>query len=277
MSEDKGNGNGGVTPVKAYTNQGFLHSKDARILRVLAEYLEPKSRFDRYSIDDMVVFMGSARTLSAEDAADALAKAKREGQGVARAELQMKMASYYEDARELARRLTEWSKNLDAQERRFVVCTGGGPGIMEAANRGASEARGVNVGLTISLPEEEAGNSYITRELDVHFHYFFMRKFWFVYLAKAVILFPGGFGTMDELFEILTLLQTGKIRKHLPVILYGSEFWDRVVKLEALVEFGTISPEDLDLLYRCDSVDDAYEYIVRELTEHAMDNPGALI
>lgn len=265
----------GVTPVKSYTNQGFLHSKDARILRILAEYLEPKSRFDRYSIDDMIVFMGSARTPSAEAAAAALAKAEESGRDVAQARMQVQMARYYEAARELARRLTDWSKGLEDPDRRFVVCTGGGPGIMEAANRGASEARGVNVGLTISLPEEEAGNHYITRELDIHFHYFFMRKFWFVYLAKAVVLFPGGFGTLDELFEILTLLQTRKIRKHLPIILYGSDFWDNVVNLDALVEFGTISPEDLKLLHRTDSVDDAYDYIVRELTQYSMDIPGA--
>jgi len=241
----------GVTPVKAYTNQGFLHSKDARILRILAEYLEPQSRFDRYSIDDMIVFMGSARTLSAESAAEALAEAERSGEGVEKARMQVRMAAYYEDARGLARRLTDWSKGLEDPDRRFVVCTGGGPGIMEAANRGASEARGINIGLTISLPEEEAGNAYITRELDIHFHYFFMRKYWFVYLAKAVVLFPGGFGTMDELFEILTLIQTGKLRKRLPIILYGSEFWDKVINLDALVEFGTISADDLNLLYRC--------------------------
>ena len=275
MSENENEGKRGVTPVKAYTNQGFLHSKDARILRILAEYLEPKSRFDRYSIDDMVVFMGSARTLSAEDAAAALAEAEKVGQGVENARMQVKMAAYYEDARALARRLTDWSKGLEDPDRRFVVCTGGGPGIMEAANRGASDARGINVGLTISLPQEEAGNPYITRELDIHFHYFFMRKFWFVYLAKAVVLFPGGFGTMDELFEILTLLQTGKLRKRLPIILYGSEFWDKVVNLDALVEFGTISADDLKLLHRSDSVDDAYDYIVQELTQHAMDIPGA--
>jgi uncharacterized protein (TIGR00730 family) len=264
----------GVVPVKAYTNQGFLHSKDARILRILAEYLEPQSRFDRYAIDDMIVFMGSARTLSAEDAAARLAEAERNGAGVEQARVQAKMAAYYEDARELARRLTEWSKKLEDKDRRFVICTGGGPGIMEAANRGASEARGVNVGLTISLPQEEAGNSYITRELDIHFHYFFMRKFWFVYLAKAVVLFPGGFGTMDELFEILTLLQTRKIRKRLPIILYGSDFWEKVINFDALVEFGTISADDLKLLHRSDSVEDAYEHIVRELTRYAMDIPG---
>jgi len=264
----------GVEPVKAYTNQGFLQSKDARILRILAEYLEPKSRFDRYSVDDLIVFMGSARTLSAEKAAARLAEAERTGVDVEQARTQVKMAGYYEAARELARRLTEWSKSLDDPDRRFVVCTGGGPGIMEAANRGASEARGVNVGLTISLPQEEWGNAYITRELDIHFHYFFMRKFWFVYLAKAVVLFPGGFGTLDELFEILTLLQTRKIRKHLPVVLYGTEFWDRGMDVELMVEVGTISADDLKLVHRTDSIEDAYEHIVRELSRYAMNIPG---
>lgn len=265
----------GVAPVRAYTNQSFLHSRDARILRILAEYLEPKSRFDRYAIDDTIVFMGSARMLAADDAAARLAEAERTGDGVDAARSQVKMARYYEAARELAHRLTDWSKNLDDKDRRFVVCTGGGPGIMEAANRGASEARGVNVGLTISLPQEQAGNPYITRELDIHFHYFFMRKFWFAYLAKAVVMFPGGFGTLDELFEILTLLQTTKIRKRMPVVLFGTEFWEKVVNFEALVDFGTISAADLNIFHRSDSVDDAYDYIVRELSEHALSNPGA--
>jgi uncharacterized protein (TIGR00730 family) len=273
VAENKEKPNAG--PIRAYTNQAFLHSKNARILRILAEYLEPKSRFDRYVIDDTIVFMGSARTLPADVAEAGLAEAERTGAGIEAARMQVKMAQYYEAARQLAYRLTEWSKSLDDKDRRFVVCTGGGPGIMEAANRGASEARGVNVGLTISLQQEQASNPYITRELDIHFHYFFMRKFWFAYLAKAVVMFPGGFGTFDELFEILTLLQTRKIRKHLPVVLYGSEFWDKTFNFEALVEFGTISPEDLNIFHRSDSVDDAYEYIVRELSEHAMNAPGA--
>lgn len=265
----------GAEPVRAYSNQSFLHSRDARILRILAEYLEPKSRFDRYMIDDTIVFMGSARTLSADSAAARLAEAERTGVGIDVARSQVKMSRYYEAARDLAHRLTEWSKNLDDKDRRFVVCTGGGPGIMEAANRGASEARGVNVGLTISLEQEQSGNPYITRELDIHFHYFFMRKFWFAYLAKAVVMFPGGFGTMDELFEILTLLQTRKIRKHMPVVLYGSEFWEKAINFDALVEFGTISPADVNIFHRSDTVEDAYRYIVRELTEHALAIPGA--
>ena len=266
-----------AAPLRAYTNQDFLHSKDARILRILAEYLEPKSRFDYHMVDDTIVFMGSARTLPADVAEAALREAEKTGENLDKARMQLKMSAYYEAARDLAHRLTLWSKSLDDKDRRFVVCTGGGPGIMEAANRGASEAKGVNVGLTISLPEEQSGNPYITRELDVHFHYFFMRKFWFAYHAKAVVMFPGGFGTLDELFEILTLLQTKKIRKHLPVVLYGTEFWDTAVNFDALVEFGNISPEDLEIFYRTDSVDDAYEYIVRELSTYALNIPGTLL
>jgi uncharacterized protein (TIGR00730 family) len=187
------------------------------------------------------------------------------------------MARYYEDARELARRLTDWSKQLADEERRFVVCTGGGPGIMEAANRGASEAKGVNVGLTISIPVEEFDNRYVTRELSFHFHYFFMRKFWFAYLAKALIVFPGGFGTLDELFEILTLRQTRKMRKHLTVVLFGNEYWEEVIDFDALVRHGTIDPGDLKIFHRTDSVDEAYEIVTRELTEYALAQPGATL
>ena len=235
---------------KAYHNQRFLESKDARALRILSEYLEPLSRFQRHQVEDTIVFMGSARLKSREAA---------------------------EAARELSHRLTEWSKKLGDAARRFVVCTGGGPGIMEAANRGASEAKGLNVGLTISIPNEEFDNAFVSRELHVHFHYFFMRKFWFVYLAKAVVLFPGGFGTLDELFEILTLVQTRKMRKHMPIVLFGAKFWDQVVNFDALVRYGTISPEDIHLFRRTDSVDEAYELITRGLTEHALGSPGPVL
>ena len=209
-------------------------------LRLLAEYLEPRSRFDHYKIDDTIVFMGSARLPSREQAETELHAAERGEGNLDRARERLAMSRYYEDARELARRLTEWSKQLEDEERRFVVCTGGGPGIMEAANRGASEAKGLNVGLTISIPLEEFDNRYVTRELSFHFHYFFMRKFWFAYLAKALLVFPGGFGTLDELFEILTLRQTRKMKKHLPIVLFGTTYWDEVVDFEALVRHGTI-------------------------------------
>ncbi len=201
--------------VKAYLKESFLTSSGARPLRILSEYLEPKSRFDHYRIEDTIVFMGSARLVSRDEAEAEVRAAGDDSAGLERASERLAMARYYEDARELARRLTEWSRELKDEGRRFVVCTGGGPGIMEAANRGASEAKGQSVGLTISIPAEEFDNRYVTRELSFHFHYFFMRKFWFAYLAKALIVFPGGFGTLDELFEILTLRQTRKMKKHL--------------------------------------------------------------
>ncbi|HEY6242291.1 MAG TPA: TIGR00730 family Rossman fold protein [Burkholderiales bacterium] len=261
---------------KAYQNSGFLESRDGRALRILSEYLEPKSRFDHHKIDDTIVFMGSARVKSHEDAEAMLHKAKS-AKDRERAQTALGMSVYYEAARELATRLTKWSKDLDREERRFVVCTGGGPGIMEAANRGAAEAHGMNVGLTISIPVEEFDNKYVTRELAFHFHYFFMRKFWFAYLAKAVIVFPGGFGTLDELFELLTLVQTRKMKKPMPIVLFGTEYWREVIDFDALARHGTINPEDIELMHRTDSVDDAYEWIVKQLAEKALGQPGATL
>jgi uncharacterized protein (TIGR00730 family) len=261
---------------KAYQDPGFLNSKDARALRILSEYLEPKSRFDHHKVDDTIVFMGSARIKSREAAEEMLRKAKSE-KDRERAQMALRMSAYYEAARELASRLTKWSKELDHVERRFVVCTGGGPGIMEAANRGAAEARGLNVGLTISIPVEEFDNPYVTRELSFHFHYFFMRKFWFAYLAKAVIVFPGGYGTLDELFELLTLVQTRKMSKPLPIVLFGTEYWREIIDFDALARHGTIDAKDIDLMHRTDSVDDAYGWIVRQLAEKALGQPGATL
>jgi uncharacterized protein (TIGR00730 family) len=187
------------------------------------------------------------------------------------------MSAYYEAARSLAYRLTLWSKSLDSVERRFVVCTGGGPGIMEAANRGASEAQGINVGLTISLPNEQFDNTFITRGLSLHFHYFFMRKFWFYYLAKAVIVCPGGFGTLDELFELLTLVQTRKMTKPMPIVLFGTEYWREVINFDALVKHGMINAEDVSLVHRTDSVNDAYDHLVKHLTREALATPGPML
>jgi uncharacterized protein (TIGR00730 family) len=273
--------------VKAYLKESFLNAADARPLRILAEYLEPRSRLGRHRIEDTIVFMGSARVISREQAQSELRAAEdaqgelrtaEGGQGdVERARMRLAMSRYYEDARELAKRLTEWSKQLADDDRRFVVCTGGGPGIMEAANRGASEAKGMNVGLTISIPVEEFDNRYVTRELSFHFHYFFMRKFWFVYLAKALIVFPGGFGTLDELFEVLTLRQTHKMRKHLSVVLFGSQYWDEVMDFDALVRHGTIDAADVDLFHRTDSVDEAFDIVTRDLTRYAMAERGATL
>ena len=263
--------------VKAYGTESFLNSREARALRILAEYLEPNSRFAHYRVEDTIVFMGSARWLSREQAEQELKAAEAAGGDVTRARKRLDMSEYYEAARTLARRFTEWSKQLNDDKRRFVVCTGGGPGVMEAANRGASEAKGKNVGLTISIPVEEFDNPYVTRELSFHFHYFFMRKFWFAYLAKAVIVFPGGFGTLDELFEILTLLQTHKIRKHLPVVLFGTKYWRDVINVEALVDYGAINPEDVKLFYQTDSIDEAYDYIVGHLSKYSLQEPGATL
>ena len=260
---------------KAYLNDSFLRSSDARALRILAEYLEPESRLAHYQVEDTIVFMGSARLIAQEQAQAELASAEAGAGDVAVARQRLEMSRYYEAARELAQRLTEWSKSLSGSARRYVVCTGGGPGIMEAANRGASEARGINVGLSISLPFEASGNPHITRELGFQFHYFFMRKFWFAYLAKAVIFFPGGFGTFDELFELLTLVQTRKVRKHMPLVLFGTHFWDKVVSFEALAEFGCIDRKDLALVHRTDSVDDAFNHIVGELSQYAEAERGA--
>src|SRR6266850_3130709 len=261
-------------PTKAYHDTGFLNSKDARALRILAEYLEPKSRFDHHRVDDTVVFMGSARIKSREEAEELVRQAESGGGDLESARMALKMSAYYEAARELAARLTRWSKALGDAGRRFVVCTGGGPGIMEAANRGASEAHGMNVGLTISIPQPEFDNPYVTRGLSFHFHYFFMRKFWFAYLAKAVLVFPGGYGTMDELFELLTLVQTRKMRKPLPIVLFGTEYWKQIVDFDALAHHGVIDPQDIELMYRTDSIDEAYEWIVLRLTEHALGQPG---
>jgi uncharacterized protein (TIGR00730 family) len=234
--------------VKAYRDPKFINSKEARALRILAEYLEPKSRLDAAGISDTIVFFGSAR---------------------------LKQDSpHCKAAHDLAFRLTKWSNSLGENARRFVLCSGGGPGIMEAANRGASEAGGTSIGMSIALPHEEAPNRYITRELAFHFHYFFMRKFWLIYTAKAVIVFPGGFGTFDELFEVLTLVQTKKMTKPMPIVLFGKAYWDEVVNFDALARHGTISPEDVNLVYRTDSVDEAYEWLVPLLAKYALDNPG---
>ena len=256
--------------VKAYRNEAFLGSRDARVLRIMSEYLEPETRFRELRIKDTIVMFGSARIPSRETAESELSEVRAKGGDLVRAERRLKMSRYYEDTRELARRLTEWSKGLEGTDRRFVVCSGGGPGIMEAANRGASEARGENIGLNISLPFEQNDNPYITRRLSFEFHYFFMRKFWFSYLAKAFVIMPGGFGTLDEFFEIVTLVQTLKIKKKVAIVLYGTEYWDRVLHLDPMVEYGTISPGDPDLFHRSDSVEDSYAYITSYLEQNAL-------
>ena len=234
----------------AYLDEEFLESAEARPIRILAEYLEPLRRFKEQKIQDTVVFFGSARVDSRERAERALATLGRAACSDADEQYQAELpktrkavewARYYEDARELARLLTAWSLTLPSENHRFVVTSGGGPGIMEAANRGAHEAGGKTIGLNIRLPFEQGANPYITDGLHFEFHYFFMRKFWFAYLAKALVVFPGGFGTCDELFEILTLVQTDKLSKKIDVILYGSEYWDQVLDFEPMAEWGAIA------------------------------------
>ncbi len=261
-------------PEKAYKDQDFMRGQGARPLRMLSEYLEPKARFERYRVDDTIVFYGSARIPARETAEAELDKARGGAGDLARAERRLELSAYYEAARELARRLTDWSKGLDDADRRFVVCTGGGPGIMEAANRGASEAKGINIGLGISLDFDEPPNPYVTRELAFTFHYFFMRKFWFAYLAKAIVVMPGGFGTLDELFELLTLIQTRKIRNHMPIVLFGSRYWAEIIIFEALARHGMIDPEYLNLFFRTDSIDEAFDFITEQLRSYSLASPG---
>lgn len=260
----------------AYQNEPFLNSPDGRILRMLAEYQEPLARFRREQIQDTVVFFGSARFQGSKAAAEALTALTENRssstpeleQELKRAHAGVDMARYYEDARKLAHMLTKWSIQIPARRHRFVVTTGGGPGIMEAANLGAYEAGGKSIGLNIQLPFEQYPNQYITPALNFQFHYFFMRKFWFAYLAKGLVIFPGGFGTMDELFEILTLAQTDKLAKKILVIIYGSEYWNRVINFQAFVDAGTVSPQDLDLIKVVDNPEEAFEFLRDGLTKY---------
>jgi uncharacterized protein (TIGR00730 family) len=258
----------------AYENEPFLNSPDGRILRILSEYSEPFARFRREQIQDTVVFFGSARFQSMDDAKSNLAtiragdaKADDYATNLKRAQAAVDMARYYEDARQLAHMLTEWSVQIPARRRRFVVTTGGGPGIMEAANRGAKEAGGKTVGLNINLPFEQYPNPYITPSLNFEFHYFFMRKFWFAYLAKALVIFPGGFGTFDELFEILTLAQTEKLAKKILVVIYGSEYWNKLINFQAMIDAGTIAAKDLELFKMVDSPEEGFEFLRDGLTQ----------
>lgn len=274
----------------AYENPAFLNSADGRLIRILSEYAEPLARFRRERIQDTVVFFGSARfraldeanrelellentgSVSAAPSEEQPARAPEVEQGTAtelkirRAEAAVEMASYYEDARKLAHMLTEWSMAIPSRRHRFVVTSGGGPGIMEAANRGAFEAGGKTIGLNIRLPFEQAPNPYITPSLNFEFHYFFMRKYWFAYMSKALVVFPGGFGTLDEMFELLTLSQTRKLAKKMTVLIYGSSYWNQVFNLDVLVDKGAISPKDRELFEFADTPEEAFEKLKEGLT-----------
>lgn len=267
-----------VKLLKSYKNSDFLNSPEARQIRILCELTAPKASFERNEIENTIVFFGSARSVSREDADRELAELKKEFEGetlstdqkaqLKKSKINVKLAKYYEDARELANKLTTWSMELPRAKDRFYVCSGGGPGMMEASNRGAKEAGGESIGFNISLPFEQDANDYQTKELSHEFHYFFIRKFWFAYLAKSLVVFPGGFGTMDEFFEIMTLIQTQKIEKQMPIILYGAEFWNGFINFDNLVEWGVISESDLNLFKIVDDTEEAFQYLKTELSKY---------
>jgi uncharacterized protein (TIGR00730 family) len=263
----------------AYRDALFMESIAGRPVRILSEYIDPLVRIRHEKIGDTIVMFGSARILPRQRA---LAKLKRlrgmRGKKTARRRDALRqdrgaleMSRYYEEARELSRRLTKWSMTLEDPSRRFVICSGGGPGIMEAANRGALEAGGKSIGLSIELPHEQWPNSYISPELSFQFHYFFMRKLWFAQLAKALIVFPGGFGTMDELWEMLTLMQTGKLDRRNLILIYGRRYWDRVLNWREMLRSGTITRREFNVLQFADTVDEAFERICRGLEEFRTD------
>jgi hypothetical protein len=276
----------------AYENPTFLNGADGRLIRIVAEYCEPLARFRKEQIQDTVVFFGSARFRGREEADHELELLDNTGSSQAapseeqpasipqivegtatslqrkRAVAAVEMARYYEDARRLAQLLTHWAKGIPSRRRRFVVTSGGGPGIMEAANRGAHEAGGKTIGLNIRLPFEQSPNPYITPSLNFEFHYFFMRKLWFAYMSKALVVFPGGFGTLDEMFEILTLMQTQKLAKKITVVIYGSDYWKKVFNLDTLVDTGAISPKDIELFQFADTPEQAFEMLRKGLTEN---------
>ncbi|MGD0542904.1 MAG: TIGR00730 family Rossman fold protein [Candidatus Acidiferrales bacterium] len=261
----------------AYDDPRFMDSLAARPLRIMAEYIDPLDRLRRANVSDTIVMFGSARIQARDRALVHLKQVQRNARGrrtpewrqkVSAARSLLSMSRYYEEARELSRRLTQWSMTLGDKPRRFVICSGGGPGIMEAANRGAYEAGGPSIGLSIQLPHEQESNRYITPELNFLFHYFFMRKLWFAQMAKALIIFPGGFGTMDELGEMLTLLQTNKLSSHHLILIYGRKYWDKVINWRHMVRTGTINEREFKLLQFADNVDEAFDHIRKDLEAH---------
>jgi uncharacterized protein (TIGR00730 family) len=271
-------------PLAPHKDPAFLESTAARPIRILAEYLQPLVQLKKEGIADTIVMFGSARIESRESALARLGKLKNKA-ALARVKAEreehrdtlrdarsaLEMSRYYEQARELSRRITEWTMTLGTRPRRFVICSGGGPGIMEAANRGATEAGGKSIGLSIELPHEQFANAYISPELSLNFHYFFMRKLWFAQIAKALVVFPGGFGTMDELWEMMTLLQTGKLPEHNLIIIYGRKYWDEVLNFRAMVRWGMINESEYEMLQFADTVDEAFERIRTGLERYHME------
>jgi hypothetical protein len=261
----------------AYQDRVFMESTAARPLRILAEYIDPINRLRRAGVGDTIVMFGSARIRPRDRALANLKKVQAAAHGRRTPEWNTKigaaksivgMSRYYEEARELSRRITAWAMTLGAQPRRFVICSGGGPGIMEAANRGAAEAGGSSIGLSIQLPHEQRPNPYISPDLNFCFHYFFMRKLWFAQMAKALIVFPGGFGTMDELWEMLTLMQTAKLSSRHLILIYGRKYWNRVVNWRHMVRTGTVSDKEFKMLQFTDTVDDAFDHVRGEMEKY---------
>jgi len=263
-------------PAKAYRNAEFLNSPAARGIRVLCEFEEPKRRFAAERVKDTIVLFGSARLRHPGEAEARLQEVQgriedpehptpEEAEALRVARVGVRLAPYYLRAMELAERLTAWALKVSPSDHRFTICSGGGPGIMEAANRGAFQAGGKSIGLGISLPHEQGVNDYVTENLKFEFHYFFVRKYWFVSMARALVAFPGGFGTLDELFETLTLAQTGKVKGRPPIVLFGREYWNELLHLDTLVEWGMIDPKDKELVTFADTVDEAYDQIVARI------------
>ncbi|MGH9378891.1 MAG: TIGR00730 family Rossman fold protein [Terriglobia bacterium] len=270
-------------PELAYKNQQFLTSADARTIRILSEYLEPQIQLRKAGVQNTVVFFGSARIHPRDIALEKLRALESQSTGpgdtpnaedLRAAKMAVEMSRYYEEARRLAFLITQWSKHLNRGSGFLVVCSGGGPGIMEAANRGAFEAGGKSIGLNIMLPAEQSPNPYISPELCFLFHYFFMRKLWFAQPAKALVVFPGGFGTMDELWEFLTLVQTGKMKPHAAIMLYGSDYWRRAINLEWLRETGTVSGDDLSLVQYVDTPEEAFSILKQRLSRDHILRPA---
>jgi uncharacterized protein (TIGR00730 family) len=271
-------------PKPPHEDPEFLQSTPARPVRILTEYLQPMMQLKKENIGDTIVMFGSARIESRETALERLRRLKKtklgklRGGGAAEHRMALKsaksaleMSRYYEEARQLSHKITAWASSLGAKPRRFVICSGGGPGIMEAANRGAYEAGGKSIGLSIELPHEQFSNAYISPELSLNFHYFFMRKLWFAQIAKALIVFPGGFGTMDELWEMMTLLQTGKLSKNNMILIFGRRYWEQVLNFRAMVRWGMINPEEYKLIQFADTVDEAFEKIRRGMEKYHME------
>ncbi|MEJ2543144.1 MAG: LOG family protein [Calditrichaceae bacterium] len=269
-------------PIKAYKNLDFLNSSKARPIRILSEFSEPYHRFKDFNIESTIVFFGSARIKSKKVAKKELMdlveiyeknKSKENEEKLSIARLHVRLSKYYEDATNLAKLLTAWAMDKKTKEQKYYICSGGGPGIMEAANKGAKLVGGKSIGLNISIPMEQEPNPYITDELSFEFHYFFMRKYWFAYMAKALVIFPGGFGTLDELMEILTLIQTKKIQKELPIVVFGQDYWKEIIDIDAMARWGTISKQDLDLFNFVNSPEEAFK-IITEFIDLKYNNSG---